>query len=247
MESYMYIVVAVGFIFGILQIILFIKLWIMTNDIRQIKNKYMEDEVVKAQSLLQKQTISGKRLKYAVKKNKRISLLALVISALALILVSFHVEVTVTNETFIGIMASFMGAAATIIVGAQIYNSIEMKKQMSKLKKSQKKLKYKAEKFDSKMNEFNQEVTYNVNEVSACTLIAQALAYMNDNPESAYCDLLGSIYFSLENYSSIDSGNSSANIDACFNDMELILEKKGIKIESDDINDAINDWRKNNE
>lgn len=31
------------------------------------------------------------------------------------------------------------------------------------------------------MNEFNQEVTYNVNEVSACTLIAQALAYMNDN------------------------------------------------------------------
>lgn len=39
MEEYMYIAAIVGCVFGILQIILFIKLWIMTNDIRKIKNK----------------------------------------------------------------------------------------------------------------------------------------------------------------------------------------------------------------
>jgi len=70
-------------------------------------------------------------------KNNWVSLLALGISVLALIFVSFHVEVTVTHETFIGIMASFMGAAATIIVGAQIYNSIEAKRQFTLLKKQQ--------------------------------------------------------------------------------------------------------------
>lgn len=50
MESYMYIAAVVGFIFGILQIILFIKLWIMTNDIRQIKNKYLGETNVYSQT-----------------------------------------------------------------------------------------------------------------------------------------------------------------------------------------------------
>lgn len=44
MEEYMYIAAIVGFVFGILQIILFIKLWIMTNDIRKIRNKYLSGD-----------------------------------------------------------------------------------------------------------------------------------------------------------------------------------------------------------
>lgn len=31
-------------IFGVLQIILFFKLWGMTNDIKEIRNKYLKDE-----------------------------------------------------------------------------------------------------------------------------------------------------------------------------------------------------------
>ena len=31
-------------IFGVLQIILFFKVWGMTNDIREIRNKYLKDE-----------------------------------------------------------------------------------------------------------------------------------------------------------------------------------------------------------
>lgn len=58
MEEYMYIVAAVGFILGILQIILFVKLWIMTDDIRKIKNKYLGNEVIEAQPQIQDQSVS---------------------------------------------------------------------------------------------------------------------------------------------------------------------------------------------
>lgn len=57
----MYIVAAVGFIFGILQIILFVKLWIMTDDIRKIKNKYLGNEVIEAQPQIQDQSVSGNK------------------------------------------------------------------------------------------------------------------------------------------------------------------------------------------
>lgn len=55
MEEYLYIAAIVGFIFGILQIVLFIKLWIMTNDIRKIKNKYLGNEI--AEELIQSQKL----------------------------------------------------------------------------------------------------------------------------------------------------------------------------------------------
>lgn len=50
MEEYMYIAAIVGCVLGILQIILFIKLWIMTNDIRKIKNKYLGEDNGSAKS-----------------------------------------------------------------------------------------------------------------------------------------------------------------------------------------------------
>lgn len=34
-------------IFGVLQIILFFKMWGMTNDIKEMRNKYLKDEDVK--------------------------------------------------------------------------------------------------------------------------------------------------------------------------------------------------------
>ena len=38
------IIYVVMLIFGILQIILFFKVWGMTNDIKEIRNKYLKDE-----------------------------------------------------------------------------------------------------------------------------------------------------------------------------------------------------------
>lgn len=44
METALNFVSIIIIVFGILQIILFFKLWGMTNDIREIKNKYMDDQ-----------------------------------------------------------------------------------------------------------------------------------------------------------------------------------------------------------
>lgn len=56
---------------------------------------------------------------------------------IGLIVIFSNANYTISNDAFIGIMASFIGAAATIIVGAQIYNSIEAKRQFTLLKKQQ--------------------------------------------------------------------------------------------------------------
>jgi hypothetical protein len=45
MESFIDFLGIIFIVFGILQIILFFKLWGMTNDIRDIKDKYMRDVV----------------------------------------------------------------------------------------------------------------------------------------------------------------------------------------------------------
>ena len=61
-------------------------------------------------------------------KNSWVSLLALVFSIIALIITFLRVDVTISNDTFIGIIASFIGACTTLVVGVQIYNSIETRK-----------------------------------------------------------------------------------------------------------------------
>lgn len=65
-----------------------------------------------------------------------ISWLALALSIAACIITWLRVEIYTTNDTFVGVMAGFMGASATIIVGVQIFNSIETKREINELKKS---------------------------------------------------------------------------------------------------------------
>lgn len=124
-------------------------------------------------------------------KNNWVSLLALGISVLALIFVSFHVEVTVTHETFIGIMASFMGAAATIIVGAQIYNSVESNKKLARIEVIQ--------------IELNQELNNAKNERKRNELIMQsgiyrahAISLLKIQPFTTYLKLFNSLELALQ-------------------------------------------------
>lgn len=66
-------------------------------------------------------------------KQNIISWTALVLSIIACIITWVRVDVYFTNDTFVGIMAGFMGACATIVVGAQIYNSIETSKKIKEI------------------------------------------------------------------------------------------------------------------
>lgn len=63
----------VGVLFAILQIMLFFKLWGMTNDIREIKNKYLNTEYKKENANLEHFTSSedvpASKSKYKYKEN----------------------------------------------------------------------------------------------------------------------------------------------------------------------------------
>lgn len=71
-------------------------------------------------------------------KKNWISWLALALSIVACIITWLRVDVYINNDTFVGVMAGFMGACATIIVGFQIFNSIETKRDINELKESYK-------------------------------------------------------------------------------------------------------------
>lgn len=73
-------------------------------------------------------------------KTNIFSCIAIILSITACIITWLRINVTITNNTFVGIMAGFMGACATIIVGVQIYNSIETSRKIKELENLQHKI-----------------------------------------------------------------------------------------------------------
>lgn len=69
-------------------------------------------------------------------KNSWISYVAIILSVVAILLVFFRITpIEFTNETFIGIIASFIGISVTLLIGYQIINTLEIKKEISDQKK----------------------------------------------------------------------------------------------------------------
>lgn len=72
--------------------------------------------------------------------NAILSIWSICLSAFAFIGAFLRVDVYFTNDSFVGIMAGFMGACATILVGVQIYNSIETSRKIKDLETLQNKI-----------------------------------------------------------------------------------------------------------
>lgn len=75
-----------------------------------------------------------------MKRPNIVSWIALALSIIACIITWVRIDVYFTNDTFVGIMAGFMGACATILVGVQIYNSIETSRKIKDIDKLQTKI-----------------------------------------------------------------------------------------------------------
>lgn len=168
-------------------------------------------------------------------KNNWVSLLALVISVVAVILVSFHVEVTITHETFVGIMASLMGAAATIIVGAQIYNTIEARRLMNDITGRQNRLDDNIEKayrtigaIDTKIKNVNLQIAEfdtkmkaadsGFNDLYSFAAFIQGFVVRKERPMEAYKNFIEALRWGLE------SERKSAVVSS-FNYMDEIVEE----------------------
>lgn len=80
-----------------------------------------------------------------ISSNTILSIWAISLSAIAIIATMVRVDVYFTNDSFVGIMAGFMGACATILVGVQIYNSIDTRNSINKVNES----------FEKKIQELN--------------------------------------------------------------------------------------------
>ena len=69
--------------------------------------------------------------------NKQIIILswiAIALSIIACIITFLDLDkAQITDDSFIGVMSGFIGACATILVGAQIFNSIETRNSINKL------------------------------------------------------------------------------------------------------------------
>lgn len=71
---------------------------------------------------------------------KKIQWISLPLSIAAFVISWLRIDVYMTNDTFVGIMAGFMGACATILVGVQIYNSIETSRKIKDIDNLQTKI-----------------------------------------------------------------------------------------------------------
>ncbi|EOS18568.1 MULTISPECIES: hypothetical protein [Parabacteroides] len=161
-------------------------------------------------------------------KNNWVSLLALLISVIALIITFLRIDVTISNDTFIGIIASFIGASTTLVVGAQIYNSIETRKMKDDMQNVE-------ENMHRKMIVIDCAINY-----------IQGLANVTERPLSAYRDFISALD------SAYDSNNHNA-IEDCYNNLNAIIQKiqagkglnENVEQKNTQIENAIDELKKN--
>jgi len=123
-----------------------------------------------------------------MKKQNIISWIALALSIIACIITWVRVDVYFTNDTFVGIMAGFMGACATIVVGAQIYNSIEAKQSIKELQELHKK----------HIREMNDNMRETENRLSCAIIVSQATSVFDYQPITAFVYLHKGMEYALE-------------------------------------------------
>lgn len=140
-------------------------------------------------------------------KKNWISLLALTLSIIACIITWLRVEIYTTNDTFVGIMTGFMGACATIIVGFQIFNSIDTRNRLKEIESLQIQLKKEIKECKSK------ELV-----LESLTQQAHAITIYKEQPFSAYYTLFRALINTLK-------VNDSKYISVLINNMDTLVER----------------------
>lgn len=86
-------------------------------------------------------------------KNNTLSYFAILISLIAIGFAIFRVTPMVEfgNDTYIGVIATFIGILVTILVGYQIYNAVEINQKIKRAYKISNRLKKKCDELDSKI------------------------------------------------------------------------------------------------
>lgn len=85
-------------------------------------------------------------------KNESLTAAAFILSLLAIVFSVANLKFSPSTDTFIGIMAGLMGVCATIMVGFQIFNSIDTRNKLQEIEKLQLRIKTDIEKIKEERN-----------------------------------------------------------------------------------------------
>lgn len=173
-----------------------------------------------------------------------LSIWSICLSVIAIIGAFLRVEVYFTNDSFVGIMAGFMGACATILVGVQIYNSIDTRNSINKLNESfedkikeinsnyhkhtrelqvlNNKLQFDISELNKKIEEDKKERVENEKMTEYYIDRARAIAFVSTQPFSSYANLHKCLIDALEMKKEKLISNTLTNL----NTLVLIIEKK---------------------
>lgn len=184
--------------------------------------------------------------------NTILSIWAICLSAIAFIAAFLRVDVYFTNDSFVGIMAGFMGACATILVGVQIYNSIDTRNSINKVNESfeekikqinttndqrmrelnvlNNKAQFEIKELYKKIEEANKEQTKNENIMQAYINRAYGFSLSEIQPFTACIAVHTGLTKALEN-------NDIEVTKSLLNDMKVIANKMSIKM-TKEIHDA---------
>lgn len=176
--------------------------------------------------------------------NKQIIILswiAIVLSIIACIITFLDLDkAQITDDSFIGVMSGFIGACATILVGAQIFNSIETRNSINKLNESfeekinklnttyhertselqvlNNKLKYDLSDLNKKLEQAKQERNKNDKRMQAYIERAHGISLSEIQPFTVCTHLFYGLKLALEN-------NDYETIEPILHDMKVISNK----------------------
>lgn len=143
-----------------------------------------------------------------IKWQNILSVVSIVLSSVACIVTWLRVDVHIENDTFVGLMSGLMGVCATILVGAQIYNSIETKDKIKNIETLQSNL-------ARQINETKEFQAKEIKIMGYHISRAQGLSLHAIQPFTAYMAFFDSLERALKM-------NDSAYIETSLNDLNGI-------------------------
>lgn len=151
-------------------------------------------------------------------KNDSLTASAFVLSLLAILFSVANFNFSPSTDTFVGILAGLIGACATIMVGFQIFNSIDTRNKLQEIEKIQ--LELKNELQSTKREREVSELLMN-----AGYLHCYGLSLIHQQPFTAYNSMFVSIRYALEvdHYSVVNTYTN--NIIALTNMIEESISK----------------------
>lgn len=151
---------------------------------------------------------------------------AFVLSVTAIIFTAFRIRIVMTHDTWIGIMSSLVGAAATLIVGTQLYSSITTRKEIKSIQSLQAELREKLEcselKFEAN-HAFAEGIAF-----SRTQPFCSFISFLNAIPLYLKCKDYDTCQKAIENCDSeiqnIKSAKKSVNTYGCDDPIDEIIE-----------------------